>query len=228
MVDPTARDLIRRMADELDHYRQLLSDDRREAHALATEARAALAQQPPPAANERIKPLNTDMDAARWASEFVKLHGGDENLMCVWFANTLMCGWINHYWTTPEYKASIDRALGQPAPPAEGEVAELAAALGVMAVDAEVADKIWEMKILDRAAALLQQHPEPVPVSERLPDPRPESEGGDCDAEGRCWWRNTDGGRISWELTTTDEGWAYWLPAHALPLPTITTEKTYD
>jgi hypothetical protein len=35
------------MADELDHYRQLLMDDRREAHALATEARAALAQPKP-------------------------------------------------------------------------------------------------------------------------------------------------------------------------------------
>jgi hypothetical protein len=32
------------MADELDHYRQLLMDDRRETHALAAEARAALAQ----------------------------------------------------------------------------------------------------------------------------------------------------------------------------------------
>ena len=35
--------LIHRMADELDHYRQLLTDDRRELHPLATEARAALA-----------------------------------------------------------------------------------------------------------------------------------------------------------------------------------------
>ena len=35
------------MADELDHYRQLLMDDRREIHALATEARAALAQPVP-------------------------------------------------------------------------------------------------------------------------------------------------------------------------------------
>jgi hypothetical protein len=35
------------MADELDHYRQLLMDDRRETHALATEARAALAQPAP-------------------------------------------------------------------------------------------------------------------------------------------------------------------------------------
>jgi hypothetical protein len=37
-------DLIRRMADELDHYRQLLFADCTERHALATEARAALAE----------------------------------------------------------------------------------------------------------------------------------------------------------------------------------------
>ena len=40
----TERDLIQRMADELDHYRQLLMDDLRETHALANEARAYLAQ----------------------------------------------------------------------------------------------------------------------------------------------------------------------------------------
>jgi hypothetical protein len=39
--------LCARMADELDHYRQLLMDDRRETHALATEARAALSQPEP-------------------------------------------------------------------------------------------------------------------------------------------------------------------------------------
>ena len=41
------RELCARMADELDHYRQLLMDDRRETHALATEARTALAQPEP-------------------------------------------------------------------------------------------------------------------------------------------------------------------------------------
>ena len=41
------RELCARMADELDHYRQLLMDDRREAHALAVEARAALSQPEP-------------------------------------------------------------------------------------------------------------------------------------------------------------------------------------
>jgi hypothetical protein len=41
------RALCARMADELDHYRQLLMDDRRETHVLAAEARAALAQPEP-------------------------------------------------------------------------------------------------------------------------------------------------------------------------------------
>jgi hypothetical protein len=42
------RALCARMADELDHYRQLLMDDRRATHALAAEARAALEAQPEP------------------------------------------------------------------------------------------------------------------------------------------------------------------------------------
>ena len=41
------RALCARMADELDHYRQLLMDDRRATHALAAEARALLAQPEP-------------------------------------------------------------------------------------------------------------------------------------------------------------------------------------
>jgi hypothetical protein len=41
------RALCARMADELDHYRQLLTDNRREIHALATEARAELAKPEP-------------------------------------------------------------------------------------------------------------------------------------------------------------------------------------
>jgi hypothetical protein len=41
------RALCARMADELDHYQQLLMDDRRATHALATEARWFLAQPEP-------------------------------------------------------------------------------------------------------------------------------------------------------------------------------------
>jgi hypothetical protein len=62
---------------------------------------------------DKNKPLNTDMNAERWAKEFVELHGGDEDLMRSWFANALMCGWDNHYLTTDEYKKSIERALNQ-------------------------------------------------------------------------------------------------------------------
>ncbi len=53
------RELCARMADELDHYRQLLMDDRREAHALAVEARAALAQPEPQGP--------TDQEITEWA-----------------------------------------------------------------------------------------------------------------------------------------------------------------
>jgi hypothetical protein len=52
MTLPDLRKLCARMADELDHYRQLLMDDRRETHALAAEARALLAQPKPPADRE--------------------------------------------------------------------------------------------------------------------------------------------------------------------------------
>ena len=58
-----------------------------------------------------LLPLHADMNAERWAEEFVALHGGDKGLMIAWFANAIMCGWDNHYWTTSEYKASINNAL---------------------------------------------------------------------------------------------------------------------
>ena len=61
MTDPTPTDwraLCARMADELDHYRQLLMDDRRETHALAAEARAALAQPQGPTDEELVDLFN--------------------------------------------------------------------------------------------------------------------------------------------------------------------------
>jgi len=47
------RALCARMAHELDHYRQLLMDDRHATHALAAEARAALAQREQPVSERR-------------------------------------------------------------------------------------------------------------------------------------------------------------------------------
>lgn len=56
--------------------------------------------------------------------------------------------------------------LAQPTPPAEGDVRELVAWIHRKAVNGPDADE-WR-----RAAELLQQRPEPVPVSERLPELR--------------------------------------------------------
>jgi len=72
---------------------------------------------------------------------------------------------------------------------------------------------------------------EPVPVSERLPEPE------DCDAEGGCWWWHPDHKEDDF-----DDGWillnptwadgrrdsddsliyTHWLPANALPTPEAT------
>jgi len=62
MTNPTPADfraLCARMADELDHYRQLLMDDRRETHPLAAEARFFLAQSEPqgPTGRPAIEPV---------------------------------------------------------------------------------------------------------------------------------------------------------------------------
>ena len=156
------RDLITRMAKELDDYRQLLLDDRTVTHRLSNEARAALA-----------------------------------------------------HWGNPE-----------PAPPADGEVAELVRTLTGIAhwrrrgrpgegdpspFDIRQADR------LDRAAELLERlsPPQPVPVSERLP------------GDQLCWWLEPDeeddeAYGSSWTLLRICGGtssYTHWLPAQALPIP---------
>jgi len=132
----------------------------------------------------------------------------------------------------PEERELTDEELGSIAadrarrtasePPADGEVGELVKELRRICFDVAPCDD----DIITRAADLLaQRHPEPVPVSERLPGP------GDCDAEGRCWWGEPqigDSHDATWNLCTQDEAEEYctwgtkygWLPAHALPLPT--------
>lgn len=117
----------------------------------------------------------------------------------------------------------------RPTPPAEGEVAELAAKLRRLAPHNPLgtADPT-----ITRAAELLQQqHPTPVPVSERLPAMVTDGlrVAGDCDEQGRCWagtraFVDTSGDRDidyppSWELREVRAQDDVWLPAHALPLP---------
>ena len=121
-----------------------------------------------------------------------------------------------------------------PAPPADGEVAELVCTLTGIAhwrrrggpgegdpspFDIRQADR------LDRAAKLLQRQAlVPVSVSERLPGPE------DCDAKGRCWWLRVGGDgvgdwfqRAPYPSVTSYAFFrmTHWLPANALPLPEV-------
>jgi hypothetical protein len=79
---------------------------------------------------------------------------------------------------------------------------------------------------LDRwgnSQGILDSSPQPVPVSERLPEPE------DCDAEGRCWVGyavpkddlETEY-NPSWELCKFHPPDEVWLPHWALPRPTPT------
>jgi hypothetical protein len=168
--------LCARMADELDHYRQLLMDDRRETHALATEARAALAQPEPEGPS-------------------------DEELLAV------AAGAINPYETCGiaigEYEAETECAI-------EVYGSELIAfARAVLAR--------WGTPNSAEIRRSMGDAPQPVPVSERLPGPE------DCDAEGRCWWYGEGGDMVGWTLDAEGPSYyraKYWLPAHALPVPT--------
>ena len=86
----------------------------------------------------------------------------------------------------------------------------------------------WECtdaQLVTFATALITRYArpaiEPVPVSERLPEPE------DCDAEGRCWWEfeGSDDYEPCWALRKMHGipfDSTHWLPCHALPLPTPT------
>ena len=112
-----------------------------------------------------------------------------------------------------------------PAPPAEGEVAELAAKLRKLAPQNPlgIADPT-----ITRAAELLERHaaPVPVPVDERLPGPE------DCVPHPRtklgnwCWGFERCEVSLArparWRLMhmeTVEMEASHWLEAQSLPLP---------
>ena len=127
----------------------------------------------------------------------------------------------------------------QPAPSAEGEVAELVAALKRESSAYSLLNSYrrWQLKLTRAADLLEQRHPTPVPVSDRLPG------AGDCDGEGRCWLLTVEDGYPQWRLHSIEGSqpggstmiWvpvdsspgvmvdafyaSHWLPAAALPLP---------
>lgn len=147
-------DLLSRMADELDNYRQLLTDDRREVHALATEARAALAAVP-----------EGEGPSAEQVEELCEEHcfnvEGYESIEC-------LQGLIN------DALARWGRPAAPPAP-LEGEVGELVAWLRERVHECLQAPWTPGIKHFGRAATLLEQLSAavpavvPIPVSERLP-----------------------------------------------------------
>jgi hypothetical protein len=74
------------MADELDHYRQLLMDDRRETHAVAAEARAALAQPEPQG------PTDEELGKLLYY-EFTTSTGHGERVDAMGFARAVLARW---------------------------------------------------------------------------------------------------------------------------------------
>ena len=103
-----------------------------------------------------------------------------------------------------------------PQPVADGEVGELVAALR-----SQRADYLEKLQELTNEST---GHPQPIPVSERLPG------AGDCIRRGAddwCWGQErsllTGEAASRWRLmrvsALVDEAVA-WLPAHALPVPT--------
>jgi hypothetical protein len=122
---------------------------------------------------------------------------------------------------------ALDRSRRAPVPPAEGEVGELVGLIRQIALAWEPdACLLGNMTAgqLARAADLLQrlQPLQPVAVGERLPCAE------DCDAEGRCWFHSVGREWCDWYLlkaSCATETETHWLPFHALPLPTPSSEN---
>ena len=143
------------------------------------------------------------------------------------------CDWKPHHQS--RWEATVARARAVlarwgnhvPAPPADGEVAELAAWLREQLHVCLQAPWTPGIKHFGRAAELLQRQVlVQVPAAER-----PWEREGWCDELGRCWWGRPDTGGWSadWTLATPEAVAEFCefspqtvcLPAHALPLPEV-------
>jgi hypothetical protein len=117
--------------------------------------------------------LGLDQLEEAWNAQADEANGWNElglDEIIAWAQRQALARWGHH-------SPGATKMVGQPAPPAEGEVGELVALILQTSLawepDACLLGNMTARQ-LARAAELLQQRPEPVPVSERLPDPTPE------------------------------------------------------
>jgi hypothetical protein len=235
-VSSDIRDLLSRMADELDHYRQLLNDDRREVHALAAEARAALAAEPVGEGPSR----NVCSGCGKYRYQAIKAIANGA-VACCPDCSTLTVVDRNAIRDCCGPLGSSNRAA--PPAPEPGEVGELGRVF-LKAADEDPDTVRIDPQWLTRAATLLQQQQHllglacqelgnfmeqqpskpapvvvvPVPVSER-----PWERDGWCDEQGYCWFFSPRFNTWSWErppfALTRGVGRLLSCPFHAIPLP---------
>jgi hypothetical protein len=200
------RALCARMADELDHYHQLLMDDRRETHALAAEARASLAQPEPQGP--------TDAELHQLWQNLYAFHDGPTSGDVAEISRTALQRWGN-LATKPDGPAVPHGR--EPASvthqPTDKELHRLMHSFVLGGESPEYFS--FDHCGFARAALARWGSPaiEPVSVSERLPGAQ------------LCWWfeADEDGGYGSnWTLLRirgSATGYTHWLPHHALPVP---------
>jgi hypothetical protein len=199
------RALCARMADELDHYLQLLTDNRLEVHALSAEARAALAAPEQGSTDEKL--ISTYQSAYEPAWKRGEYHGchvdGLRAVLARWGRPAVEP-------TDEQILAIQDRAVASFSP-VHPDAQNLSAIEYARALEIRKARAV--LQHLGRPAV------EPVPVSERLPGPE------DCDDQGRCWLldRPRKNGPAAWMLRRPDDGmlllFIAWAPHWAIPVP---------
>jgi hypothetical protein len=224
-----SRELIQRMARELDLYRQILRDDCTSTHRFADEARALLAQTEP----------EGPTDMARREPVCPHIRTSDEGTSYCALAEQVAA----KESAAPPASSLVERmaiALAESeGPPLEPrgcptpgacscptspivppeliralELAEAALA-GIGDAEARAAQDLPRI----RAALARWGRPaiEPVPVSERLPGE------GDCDPSFQCWWFTPSEEKwILWPIKWVGPECSHWLPHYALPIPTFT------
>ena len=219
------RALCARMADELDHYRQLLMDDRREVHALATEARALLAQPEPEGLTDEklleLMPQQFRDDLATVSR--TAAHGAGPGITPGIFRVSLNTGALDY----ARAAIAADRARWcRPTPhtPADGEVGELVTLFAVgghcgggVKIAPEQCRRVSDLlqRFASPACYVISPSPEALAALEAagpgrfeaMPaertvlvpvavSERPWDRDGWSDEEGQCWMGDPGGGEF--------------------------------